>query len=79
MTKKINRLNEIDPKLIDELIKNYEKPEDLLGDGGILKQVQKAMLERILEGEITTELGYGKHDPKGNNSGNSRNGYGEKR
>src|SRR6056297_602923 len=78
MTKKINRLNEIAPKLIDELIKNYEKPEDLLGDGGILKQVQKAMLERILEGEITTELGYGKHDPKGNNSGNSRNGYGEK-
>jgi len=79
MTKKINRLNEIDPKLIDELIKTYEKPEDMLGEDGILKQVQKAILERILEGEITTELGYSKHDPRGNNSGNSRNGYSEKR
>jgi putative transposase len=54
MTKKINHFNKIDPKLIDELIKTYEKPEDLLGEDGILKQVQKAMLERILEGEITT-------------------------
>jgi putative transposase len=75
MSKKINQ---IDPKIIDELIKTYEKPEDLLGEGGILKQLQKAMLERILAGELTTELGYNKHDPKGNNSGNSRNGYTEK-
>jgi putative transposase len=75
MSKKVNS---IDPKIIDELIKTYEKPEDLLGENGILKQLQKAMLERILEGEITTELGYKKHDPQGNNSGNSRNGYSEK-
>ena len=72
------KTNQIDPRIIDELISTYEKPEDLLGEGGILKQLQKAMLERILEGEITTELGYSKHDPKGNNSGNSRNGYSEK-
>lgn len=32
MSKKINQ---IDPKIIDELIKTYEKPEDLLGEGGI--------------------------------------------
>jgi putative transposase len=75
MSKKVDS---IDPKIIDELIKTYEKPEDLLGENGILKQLQKAMLERILEGEITTELGYKKHDPHGNNSGNSRNGYSEK-
>lgn len=78
MSKKINQTNQIDPKIINELIKTYEKPEDLFGEGGILKQLQKAMLERILEGEITTELGYKKHDPQGNNSGNSRNGYSEK-
>ena len=75
MSKKVDS---IDPRIIDELIKTYEKPEDLLGENGILKQLQKAMLERILEGEITTDLGYKKHDPKGNNSGNSRNGYSEK-
>lgn len=49
-----------------------------MGENGILKQLQKAMLERILEGEITTELRYKKHDPEGNNSGNSCNGYSEK-
>ncbi len=78
MSKKNDRSDQIDPKLIDELIKNYEKPEDMFGKGGILKNLQKAVIERILEGEITTELGYDKHDPKGNNSGNSRNGHSEK-
>jgi putative transposase len=73
-----NQVSKIDAKIIDELIKTYEKPEDLLGEGGILKQLQKAMLERIMEGELTTELGYKKNDPKGKNSGNSRNGYSEK-
>lgn len=68
----------IDSRIVDELIKHYEKPEDLLGQGGIWKQLQKALLERILEGELTTTLGYKKHDVKGNNSGNSRNGYSEK-
>lgn len=74
----VNKIAKIDPKIIDELIKAYEKPEDLFGDGGILKQLQKSMLERILEGELTTELGYDKHDTLGNNSGNSGNGYSEK-
>lgn len=77
-SKKLSTADSIDPKIIDELIKNYEKPEDLLGDGGILKQVQKAMLERIMQGELSTELGYDKHDPSGNNSGNSRNGFSDK-
>jgi len=74
----LKKANQIDSKIIDELIKTYEKPEDILGEEGIFKQLQKAMLERILEGELTTKLGYSKHDPKGNNSGNSRNGYSEK-
>ena len=74
----VKKSAQIDPKIIEELIKSYEKPEDLLGEGGILKQLQKAMLERILEGELTTELGYDKHDSNGNNNGNSRNGYSEK-
>lgn len=68
----------IDNQIIDDLLKNYENPEDLFGEAGIFKQLKKAMLERVLEGELTTELGYDKHDLKGNNSGNSRNGYGEK-
>lgn len=34
----------------------------------------KALVERALNGELTNHLGYEKHDPAGNNSGNSRNG-----
>ena len=38
----------IDLKLIDELLKNYKKPEDIIGEGGLLKQLTKAVLERAL-------------------------------
>ena len=69
---------EIDPKILDELLKHYEKPEDFLGREGIFQNLQKALLERILKEELTTELGYSKHSSSGINSGNSRNGYGEK-
>jgi putative transposase len=68
----------IDPKIIDELIKGYKNPEDLLGKDGILKNLQKAILERILNAELTTELGYEKYDAAGRNSGNSRSGFSEK-
>jgi len=60
--------------LLDQLLQEYEKPEDLLGDQGILQQLTKALVERALEGEMTHHLGYQKHDLTGNNSGNSRNG-----
>ena len=46
----------------------------LTGEGSMLADLVKAVLERALEGEISAHLGYGKHDPAGNNSGNSRNG-----
>ena len=60
--------------LLDQLVDEYEKPEDLLGDQGILQQLTKSLVERALEGEMTHHLGYRKHDLTGNNSGNSRNG-----
>ncbi len=68
----------IDKKIIDKLMKDYQSPEDIFGKDGIFKELQKAILERILEGEITHHLGYDKNDPKGNNSGNSRNGKNKK-
>ncbi|GAA2455661.1 IS256 family transposase [Actinomadura vinacea] len=49
----------------------------LTGEGSMLGQLVKAVLERALEGELTAHLGYGRHDPSGNNSGNSRNGRGK--
>jgi putative transposase len=64
----------IRPELLDELLKDYQKPEDLLGDDGLLQQLTKALVERALTGELTHHLGYEKHSPEGDNTGNSRNG-----
>jgi putative transposase len=64
----------IDLRLIDKLLADYKKPEDIIGENGLLKQLTKALLERAMQAEMTEHLGYEKHDSVGNNSGNSRNG-----
>lgn len=46
----------------------------LTGEGGLLQQLTKRVLESALEGEITDHVGYDKHDTAGKNSDNSRNG-----
>lgn len=46
----------------------------LTGEGGLLQQLTRRLLESALEGEITNHLDYDKHDPAGKNGGNSRNG-----
>ena len=71
MTKETTPIN-LD--LIDQLLKDYKSPEDVLGENGLLKQLTKAVLERALKAELTHHLGYEKHSPEGQNSGNSRNG-----
>ena len=64
----------IDLKLIDKMLVDYKSPEDIIGKDGLLKQLTKAVLERVMQAELSNHLGYEKHDPTGNNSGNSRNG-----
>ncbi|MGP4052179.1 IS256 family transposase [Streptomyces sp. 2A115] len=46
----------------------------LAGEGGLLQQLTKRVLESALKGEITDHVGYEKHDPAAKNNGNSRNG-----
>ena len=58
----------IDLKLIDKMLVDYKSPEESIGKG-LLKQFTKALLERAMQVEMNTHLGYEKHDPKGNNSG----------
>jgi transposase-like protein len=60
----------ITPEVLDQILKDYEKPEDLLSENGLLQQLTKALVERALNGELTHHLGYEKHDPAGSNSGN---------
>jgi putative transposase len=68
----------IDKEVLDKLLASYQKPEDIIGENGLLKQLTKALVERAMEAELTTHLGYEKHDPVGYGSGNSRNGKSRK-
>src|SRR5436309_10727688 len=68
----------ITPQLLDQLLANYEKPEDLTGDDGLFKQLKKALIERALGAELTEHLGSEKGDPAGRGRGNSRNGTSSK-
>jgi putative transposase len=61
----------VSDELIDELLKQGRKPDDI---HGLLKHLTKAVVERAMQAEMNEHLGYEKHDPAGANSGNSRNG-----
>ena len=71
-------MTKIPKELLDELLKNYSKPEDLTGPDGLLKQLTTALVERAMEAEMSEHLGYEKGDPYGRNGGNSRNGKSKK-
>jgi len=51
-------------ELFDVLMKNYKKPEDLIGKNGLLKQLTKRLLERAMQAELTEHRGYEKHAPQ---------------
>jgi len=63
-------------ELLEELLKDYKSPEDLLGQGGLLKELTKALVEKALDGELTHHLGYSKHSAS--KSDNARNGKSKK-
>jgi putative transposase len=73
---------EIDPAIIEELMKGYQRPEDLTGPGGIMEQLTKRLYERVLGAEMTHYLGYEKGQaPKGEadqKRENHRNGKSKK-
>ena len=48
-------------ELLDELLKECDDPKDLLGKDGLLKQLTKDLVERVLEAELTNHLSYEKH------------------
>ena len=68
----------IAPELLDQLLANYSKPQDLTGEDGLFKQLKKALIERALGAELSEHLGYEKGDPAGRGTGNSRNGTSSK-
>ena len=48
----------IDKIIIDQLLANYKKPEDIIGENGLLKELTKAILERALQAELLNPLDF---------------------
>jgi transposase-like protein len=65
-------------QLADSLLTNYKKPEDLIGENGLLKQLTKMLVERALETEMAEHLGHDKSESVTNATGNARNGHSAK-
>jgi transposase-like protein len=69
-------LDAVDEQLIARLAgRAREGGLALTGEGGLLAQLTKRLVESALEGEITDHLGYDRHDPTGRDGRNSRNGH----
>ena len=65
-------------QLLDALVAG-KKPEEILGNEGVLRDLTKRLVERALEGEMTAHLGYEKHAGGAKSAGNARNGKTAKR
>jgi len=70
---------ELKQELVDQLLKDYQKPEDLIGESGLLKQLTKALIERALQSELTHHLGYEKNGEAEAAGSNRRNGASHKK
>jgi putative transposase len=69
-------LDAVDEQLIARLAgRAREGGLQLTGEGGLLAQLTKRLVESALEGEITDHLGYDRHDVAGRDGRNSRNGH----
>ena len=70
--------HEVPEALLTGLLADYQKPEDLIGENGLLKELTKLLVEKALEAEMAAHLGHGKHEPVINAAGNTRNGKSRK-
>ncbi|WP_436395282.1 IS256 family transposase [Acidithiobacillus ferriphilus] len=68
----------ISNELLDSLLADYKTPEDLIGEGGLLKQLTQRLVERALQTEMVEHLGYAKHESMAHPTGNTRNGTSKK-
>lgn len=72
------RNHDVPDELLSSLLANYKKPEDLIGENGLLKQLTKLLVEKALDAEMTEHLGHDRHEPVANPAGNARNGRSRK-
>ena len=63
-----------DAETVQQELNTATSMDDFFGKDGIFARLFADTLEQMLEAEMTAHLGYEKHEAKGRNSGNSRNG-----
>jgi transposase-like protein len=61
-------------ELLDEILKDYHGPDDFYGQDGIMKQLSKALIERMMQAELTEQIGYEKNESGEKETENRRNG-----
>lgn len=66
------------PELIDELLQDYRRSDDLMGEGGLFKQLTKSLIERCLSAELTHHLLEETAEPEADRPKNRRNGTSKK-
>ncbi len=70
--------HEVSKELLASMVADYKKPEDPIGENGLLKQLNKLLLEEGLDAELTEHLGHERHEAVANTGGNTRNGKSKK-
>jgi putative transposase len=58
--------HEVPEELLSGLLADYKKPEDLIGENGLLKLLTKKLVERALQAEMAEHLGHAKHESVAN-------------
>ena len=64
----------ITKEVLDELLKDCHGPDDFYGPEGLVKQLSKALIERMMQAELTEQLGYKKSESGEKRTENRRNG-----
>jgi len=67
---------ELKDELISELVAGCQNEGDLFGPDGVFTRLKGAVMQRLLEAEMTTHLGHDRHERR--QGSNSRNGHSTK-
>lgn len=74
-----NEAPPFDVAKVTEMLKNVKSLSDLTGPSGVMQELVKSTVERILKAEQEAHLGYPPYDTETKEVDNSRNGYSKKR
>lgn len=67
-----SKKHDVPEELLAKLLADYKKPEDLIGENGLLNQLTKLLVEKALDAELTEHLGHDRHEAVSNPGGNTR-------